>query len=108
MTNPNSGSCLCQQHYVFSARTTDDGLRRVNELRGRLGVGWDDLVADAVCTCWMCLFEQIGVRVSRPQSFSIRNTLPVGGKGCRLLMWFFELPFDQHPAQSEYDQEIGD
>jgi hypothetical protein len=34
---------------VFSARTTEEGLRLLNELKARLGVGWDALVIDAVC-----------------------------------------------------------
>ncbi len=38
-----------QKQHVFSARTTEDGLRRLNELKTRLGVSWDDLVIDAVC-----------------------------------------------------------
>jgi len=36
------------KHHVFSARTTGDGLRTLNDLKKRLGVGWDDLVIDAV------------------------------------------------------------
>ena len=38
-----------QKQYVFSARTTEEGLKQLNELKGRLNVGWDDLVIDAVC-----------------------------------------------------------
>jgi hypothetical protein len=33
---------------VFSARTTEEGLKTLNELKARLGVGWDGLVIDAV------------------------------------------------------------
>jgi hypothetical protein len=38
-----------QKQHVFSARTTEEGLRRLNELKTRLGVSWDELVIDAVC-----------------------------------------------------------
>lgn len=38
-----------QKQHVFSARTTEEGLRRLNELKTRLGVRWDELVIDAVC-----------------------------------------------------------
>ena len=38
-----------QKQYVFSARTTEKGLRRLNELKEQRGIGWDDLVIDAVC-----------------------------------------------------------
>ena len=37
------------RHYIFSARTTEDGLKTLNGLKAKLGVGWDDLVVDAVC-----------------------------------------------------------
>ena len=36
------------KHRVFSARTTEDGLRTLNELKAKLGVSWDGLVIDAV------------------------------------------------------------
>ena len=38
-----------KKHYVFSARTTKEGLQALTELKGKLGVGWDGLVIDAVC-----------------------------------------------------------
>jgi hypothetical protein len=38
-----------QKHYVFSARTTEEGLKLLNQLKTEKGVGWDDLVIDAVC-----------------------------------------------------------
>jgi hypothetical protein len=47
------------KHHVFSARTTEDGLRALNDLKKRLGVGWDDLVIDAVNAHY-------GVSVPRP------------------------------------------
>jgi hypothetical protein len=37
------------RHYVFSARTTRDGLRQLNDVKRERGVSWDDLVIDAVC-----------------------------------------------------------
>ena len=39
-----------EKNHVFSARTTEEGLRTLNDLKTRLGVGWDELVVDAVCT----------------------------------------------------------
>jgi hypothetical protein len=38
-----------QKQHVFSSRTTEEGLKTLNELKAKLGVGWDDLVIDAVC-----------------------------------------------------------
>ena len=38
-----------EKHYVFSARTTQQGLAALNELKVKLGVGWDELVIEAVC-----------------------------------------------------------
>ena len=38
-----------EKQHVFSARTTEEGLRQLNELKARLGIGWDDLVIDTVC-----------------------------------------------------------
>ena len=39
-----------QKHHVFSARTTEEGLRLLNGHEGReRDIGWDDLVIDAVC-----------------------------------------------------------
>jgi hypothetical protein len=38
-----------QKQHVFSARTTEEGLKALNELKEQRGIGWDDLVIDAVC-----------------------------------------------------------
>ena len=38
-----------EKHHVFSARTTEEGLRILNDLRKERNVGWDGLVVDAVC-----------------------------------------------------------
>jgi hypothetical protein len=38
-----------QKQHVFSARTTEEGLRLLNGLRKARNIGWDDLVIDAVC-----------------------------------------------------------
>jgi hypothetical protein len=38
-----------QKQHVFSARTTEEGLKRLNELKVGLGISWDSLVIDAVC-----------------------------------------------------------
>ena len=38
-----------EEQHIFSARTTGDGLKQLNELKKKRGVGWDDLVIDAVC-----------------------------------------------------------
>jgi hypothetical protein len=37
------------KQYVFSARTTEEGLRILGELRQERRLGWDELVLDAVC-----------------------------------------------------------
>jgi hypothetical protein len=37
-----------EKQHVFSARTTEGGLKALSELKARLGVGWDGLVIDAV------------------------------------------------------------
>jgi hypothetical protein len=37
------------RHYVFSARTTREGLRQLNDVKRERGVSWDELVIDAVC-----------------------------------------------------------
>jgi hypothetical protein len=36
------------KQYVFSARTTEEGLKTLSELKAKLGIGWDGLVIDAV------------------------------------------------------------
>lgn len=38
------------KQYVFSARTTEEGLKILNQLKTDRGIGWDELVVDAVCT----------------------------------------------------------
>ncbi|MFC1893515.1 hypothetical protein ACFLYR_05745 [Chloroflexota bacterium] len=38
-----------KKHHVFSARTTEDGLGILSNLRKERNVDWDDLVIDAVC-----------------------------------------------------------
>lgn len=37
------------RHFVFSARTTREGLRQLNDVKRERGVSWDELVIDAVC-----------------------------------------------------------
>jgi len=37
-----------EKQHVFSARTTEEGLRILNAKKGELGISWDDLVIDAV------------------------------------------------------------
>ena len=37
-----------EKQYVFSARTTEEGLKRLGELRQECRVGWDELVIEAV------------------------------------------------------------
>ena len=39
-----------EKQHVFSARTTEEGLRLLNGLRQEKKVGWDDLVIDAMCS----------------------------------------------------------
>ena len=38
-----------EKHHVFSARTTEEGLKVLNQLKEERGIGWDELVIDAVC-----------------------------------------------------------
>ena len=38
-----------EKQYVFSARTTETGLKTLNELKGKLKASWDEMVIDAVC-----------------------------------------------------------
>ena len=38
-----------EKHHVFSARTTEEGLRLLNELKKERSISWDELVIDAVC-----------------------------------------------------------
>jgi hypothetical protein len=38
-----------EKHHVFSARTTEEGLRLLNGVREERKIGWDELVVDAVC-----------------------------------------------------------
>ncbi len=33
-----------EKQYVFSARTTEDGLKALNQLKDRLKIGWDEFV----------------------------------------------------------------
>ena len=37
------------KQHVFSARTTEEGLRLLNGLRRERGIGWDELVIDGMC-----------------------------------------------------------
>jgi hypothetical protein len=37
------------KQYVFSARTTEEGLKLLSKLKAEKGIGWDELVIDAVC-----------------------------------------------------------
>jgi hypothetical protein len=38
-----------KKHYVFSARTTREGLRQLSDVKRERGVSWDELVIDAIC-----------------------------------------------------------
>ena len=39
-----------EKQHVFSARTTEEGLKKLNELKGELKISWDELVIEAVCS----------------------------------------------------------
>jgi len=39
-----------EKQHVFSARTTEQGLKALNETKGRLKLSWDELVVEAVST----------------------------------------------------------
>jgi hypothetical protein len=39
-----------EKQHVFSARTTEEGLRVLNAKKAELGVNWDEMVVDAMCT----------------------------------------------------------
>jgi hypothetical protein len=36
------------KQFVFSARTTEEGLKALNEVKARLNIGWDELVIEAI------------------------------------------------------------
>lgn len=38
-----------KKHHVFSARTTEEGLKMLNDVRKERSISWDDLVLDAIC-----------------------------------------------------------
>ena len=42
-------SMVGEKHHIFSARTTEEGLKVLNQLKTERNIGWDDLVIDAVC-----------------------------------------------------------
>ena len=37
------------KQYVFSVRTTEEGLKLLNELKSKLNIGWDKMVIDGMC-----------------------------------------------------------
>jgi hypothetical protein len=37
-----------EKQYVFSARTTEEGLKALNEVKSCFNIGWDELVIEAV------------------------------------------------------------
>jgi hypothetical protein len=37
-----------KKQYVFSARTTEQGLKALGEVKAKLGLNWDELVIEAV------------------------------------------------------------
>jgi len=37
-----------EKQHVFSARTTEEGLKRLSELKTKLGIGWDELVIEGM------------------------------------------------------------
>jgi len=39
-----------EKQFVFSARTTEQGLQMLGEVKAKLGVGWYELVVEAVST----------------------------------------------------------
>ena len=38
-----------EKQHIFSARTTEEGLKQLSELKAKLDVGWDELVIDGMC-----------------------------------------------------------
>jgi hypothetical protein len=52
---------MAGKHYVFSARTTEEGLKILSQLKKDRGIGWDDLVVDAVCAHYSLDKAVIGI-----------------------------------------------
>ena len=63
-----------KKHFIFSARTTEEGLKTLNGLRKERGVGWDGLVIDAVCAHYGLDREAMAV----PKQAKLGKTQPKG------------------------------
>ena len=53
------------KHYVFSARTTEEGLKRLNQIKASLDVSWDDLVVDALNVVYSNELKELGGEIPK-------------------------------------------
>lgn len=75
------------KHYVFSTRTTGEGLSLLDWLKADLGLGWEDLALDTACAC----FNSNGAAVALQKARKMAKGAKLKGKSeyvrvnCRLL-----------------------
>lgn len=56
-----------KKHYVFSARTTEEGLKILNDLKEKAGVGWDGLILDAIDRAYNVTIPRIELTGPSPE-----------------------------------------
>jgi predicted nucleic acid-binding protein len=67
------------KQHVFSARTTEEGLRLLNGIREEKKIGWDDLVIDAVCAH----YGLDRLVMALPKAYRPKKEKKAAGKGRR-------------------------
>lgn len=70
------------KHYVFSARTTEAGLKLLNQLKETLGISWDELVIDAVSAHYRLDRKLLAVpRAEKPAKVEAKGQPKAEAKG---------------------------
>ena len=73
-----------EKQHVFSARTTEEGLRLLNGIREEKKIGWDDLVLDAVCARYgLDTLVMSLPKAYRPEKKKAEAKDKRGGKGAK-------------------------
>jgi hypothetical protein len=66
------------KQYVFSARTTDEGLKQLNELKGKLHIGWDEIVIDGMCGHYK--LEKVVLSLPKKEKAAVTQEAPINDK----------------------------
>jgi hypothetical protein len=64
---------MLSKHYMFSSRTTKEGLKVLNQLKREKGLSWDDFILDAMSNFYGLDKSVLALAKAEPKSITKRK-----------------------------------